>query len=349
MKRLLVIGAIPDYKNNLQFGGATVLTKVLLDYLTENHIDFDFAQTNKYSNKKRGRTNSILSTIYFFCNFIIKIWRADIVMFNFSDHGVATLFPLLSAIVRKLHKKVVLRKFGGSFEIFLKKIPQKTKANTLKAIESSDLILFETKSGINHLKTLIDASDKIMWYPNVRKPSIYRRDPEIQSNSLVFMGHICDEKGVSDLLKLSNKLKSRFNMHVYGAIKENKYLNFNWSEYSVTYHGEIKSEEVTKILSESYLLLLMSYREGYPGIIVESLSAGLPVLTTNVGGIPEMIKDGVEGLVVEPGDIESAYNKIINLSTEDYAEMSNYAYKTYVENFDANIVNQKVINRILSL
>lgn len=349
MKRLLIVGAVPDYKNNLQFGGATVLTKLLLDYLSENQINFDFAQTNKYSDLKSGKANVVRSTIYFLWAFFSKLRKADIVMFNFSDHGVTTLFPILSTLSRKIGKKIVLRKFGGSFDIYLQKISPKKRNRALKAIEKSDLILFETKSGIAHLKSLIDVEQKIIWFPNVRKPSSFKRNPDTPTKKIVFMGHICDEKGVGDVLKISKQLNAQFSFHLYGAIKEEKYQNFNWDKYGATYHGEITSDEVPQILSESSLLLLTSYREGYPGILIEALSVGLPVVTTNVGGIPEMITDSIEGLIICPGDIDSACKKILSLTQEEYAKMSFNAHQTYLEKFDADSVNQRILQRILTL
>lgn len=61
------------------------------------------------------------------------------------------------------------------------------------------------------------------------------------------------------------------------------------------------------------VLVLPSRDEGMPMTIIEALAAGTPVIATRVGSVPELIKDGQTGLLLEPGDIEGLSNAIIRL------------------------------------
>ncbi len=65
-------------------------------------------------------------------------------------------------------------------------------------------------------------------------------------------------------------------------------------------HGD--REAVRQHMAESGCMILPSRSENYPLVLLEAMAVGVPVLTTRVGGIPEMIEDGVSGLLVEPGD-----------------------------------------------
>lgn len=152
-KKLLVVGSIPDENNLLNYGGATVLMKNYLDYLaSQSEYEYRFVQNNRYSNLRTRQRSMWRNYSYFFPAFLWRLFGCDIVMFNFSDHGTIYYFPLLSKIARLAHKKVVLRKFGGSFEFYIKKIGQTQLQRALDAIRQTDLIFFETQQGITHLQ-----------------------------------------------------------------------------------------------------------------------------------------------------------------------------------------------------
>ena len=54
-----------------------------------------------------------------------------------------------------LGKKIVLRKFGGSLDIYLKTVSEKKKGRMVKALKCSDLLFIETKAGISHIQSLV--------------------------------------------------------------------------------------------------------------------------------------------------------------------------------------------------
>ena len=56
------------------------------------------------------------------------------------------------------------------------------------------------------------------------------------------------------------------------------------------------------ILMQSDVLVLPSYAEGFPNAIIEALSFGLPIISTNVGGIPDSVVNGWNGYLINPGD-----------------------------------------------
>ena len=75
-------------------------------------------------------------------------------------------------------------------------------------------------------------------------------------------------------------------------------------------------EEKRKAFLDADVLVLTSYAEGLPIVIVEALTAGCAVLTTNVGAIPEIITD-VNGKIVEPGNKEQIYEALSCYLSED--------------------------------
>ena len=84
---------------------------------------------------------------------------------------------------------------------------------------------------------------------------------------------------------------------------------------------------------------LPSYHEGFPMAILEAMACALPVVATNVGGIPELVKDGRDGFLVRPGDVGSLANRIRTLATDPAlaARLGSNALQT-VRAFDAEDV-----------
>jgi glycosyltransferase involved in cell wall biosynthesis len=70
------------------------------------------------------------------------------------------------------------------------------------------------------------------------------------------------------------------------------------------------------------LLILPSYEEGLPYVIIEAMLSGLPVISTSVGGIPEVVKDGVNGFLINPGDYKSLADRIIYLCCDEQLRLS---------------------------
>ncbi len=92
------------------------------------------------------------------------------------------------------------------------------------------------------------------------------------------------------------------------------------------------SQEVDKYLGNSDAYILPSEDEGLPMAIIEAMRANLPIVATPVGGIPEMVKDGYNGIIIQPS-IESVYCFLSNLDTYNWHEMGKNARKVFEEKF----------------
>jgi glycosyltransferase involved in cell wall biosynthesis len=77
--------------------------------------------------------------------------------------------------------------------------------------------------------------------------------------------------------------------------------------------GPVYGEEKKQIFMNSDIFLLPSYAEGQPVTILEAMAAGLPIIASNVGAIPDVVQDGKNGLIIEPGDIPALTRAIDQL------------------------------------
>lgn len=347
-KRLLIIGGLPKKETRTEYGGATVLMDNFIGYLENHDVTYKLINTTKYF-RTPGKSAGLRSKLFFFLQFLCLLPWSQTVMFNFSDHATVRFYPLLARLSKALGKKMVFRKFGGSLDVYLQKYDERTKARTFAAIRKADIVMLETKTTIDYVGRMTGRKDNIVWFPNVRNASCLRASERYEKR-FVFISHILDEKGVGDILAVAETLPEEYTIELYGPIKEEKYFNFDWQAHRVTYGGVLTSEEVLPRLAGANLLLLpTSYREGYPGIIIEAMSVGVPALTTRVGGIPEIVESGKNGILVEAGNRDEIRNAILSVTQESYREMSQGALRRFAEYFESKATNHRILQEILKL
>ena len=85
----------------------------------------------------------------------------------------------------------------------------------------------------------------------------------------------------------------------------------------VRFPGPTADAEKEDLFARAWALVVPSHSEGHPWVIIEAMSAGLPVVATDTGAVAETVRDGVSGFVVPVGDSAALARRIIALLTED--------------------------------
>jgi len=88
---------------------------------------------------------------------------------------------------------------------------------------------------------------------------------------------------------------------------------------NATYWGSFTTEQRAQVFSEIDLLVMPSLGENYPFILREALYAGLPVVATAIAGVPEIIRDGENGFLIPPGDVEALADIFAKIANPDNA------------------------------
>lgn len=151
---------------------------------------------------------------------------------------------------------------------------------------------------------------------------------ERTGNTILFVGHVIRTKGIFELIEACGDIPD-IKLKIMGLcdIKTkteittlaNRYNKDTWIEFT----GNVSSEEVLKEMCQCRIFALPTYTEGFPNVILESMICGCPIVTTNVGAIPEMldIKNGENyGICVSPCNVEELKNAILRmLNNPEYA------------------------------
>jgi glycosyltransferase involved in cell wall biosynthesis len=141
------------------------------------------------------------------------------------------------------------------------------------------------------------------------------REPEDDISQLLFVGYVTPRKGVDTLLKaieilVKEKGMDHLTLNIVGDnVRERDHYQ-DLKDYSdkaglgdkVTFRGRVEEKELKDLYSISKIFVFPSLWEGFGMVLAEAASFGLPIVTTDAGAIPYLIKDGINGLLIPPGD-----------------------------------------------
>jgi glycosyltransferase involved in cell wall biosynthesis len=324
-KSILVIG--PRYSSDLsKAGGTLVLFEQFIQDLEHENIKYKAISSNTQSYK-----NSIHALVIVMFKFFTNFLRYD----HISLHGTANHYIMMAPIIvffsKLFGKSVSLRKFAGNFDDIYKKSSGIKKKLIRYVLKNSDINYFETKYLVDYFKQF---NAQTYWFPNVRRRSSERADVKKYNKRFAFISLVSYEKGVDELLEVAKKLDDSYIVNIYGTLHEDKYTKAYIDSFGSTYHGALAPDEVLKVIKENDVIVLPSYREGYPGIVLEAFSVGVPVLTTSLEAIKEIVEDGKNGILVEPKNINSLYNGFLEFDKVDYKNMCDEAFNSF-ELFDS--------------
>lgn len=133
----------------------------------------------------------------------------------------------------------------------------------------------------------------------------------------LFVGRLAEGKGLFDLLDAVEPLADvSLDIVGDGPLAEDLALAVaeRGLDDRVTLHGY--REDVPQVMAEADFLVLPSYREGTPRVITEARAVELPVVATDIAGIPEMVTDGESGYLVPPGDVATLRDRIRTLADD---------------------------------
>lgn len=311
MKRVLFISPSTSVK-----GGISSVIKGLLNTeLTKKHKIFHV--TSHVDGPKFIKlVVAVLGLVH--ASFYLVFKKVDIVHIHGSDIISSSRKVIYFKLVRVLSKCKVIYHFHGAD--FAEQFPQASifrQKRIRKFFQESDLVICLSNSWRDSILSIApDSTVRVL--PNaVTIPEVSCQNKEKRDGlQISFLGLIGERKGVFDLLKairklIDNKHNITLNIGGNGDIKRLKKKIAAQKLHSVVrYLGWISQEEKDSLLRETDIYVLPSYGEGMPMSILEAMSYAIPVVSTKVGGIPELITDGETGFLIEPGDLDALYERL---------------------------------------
>jgi len=144
-----------------------------------------------------------------------------------------------------------------------------------------------------------------------------------ESFALIFIGHLLRTKGIFELVEAFRILCRKYrDVHLIfvGGGQDGQALAAKVVEVGiggqVYFVGVRPHDQISDWLSAADVLVLPSWHEGLPNVVVEAMACERPVVATRVGGIPEAVADGKSGILVERGDVKALANAIAFLAED---------------------------------
>ena len=199
--------------------------------------------------------------------------------------------------------------------------------------------------------------ERVSYCPNgVSVPDVTRRSGTVPG--ILFLSNMIRSKGVSVLIEACRILKERgvlFHCRLVGALSADypgdSLETEIWAkglEDFVTYEGPRYGEEKWTAFSEADLFAFPSYYpdECFPLVVLEAMGTGLPVVTTDEGAIPEMVRDGEDGIICPKKDPSALADALVRLLADPVLRnrmgesgKARYRSSYTLERFERNIVD----------
>lgn len=197
-----------------------------------------------------------------------------------------------------------------------------------------------------------DVARRTWVVPNAVDASFFEIDalpPREKTPRILCVGHICLRKNQNAFIRALDPLavKRRFEIMFLGNLPSDAYGN----EFSqlvkerpwCRYEGLAGRDKLKELLRESTALALPSLEDNCPMVVLEAMAAGVPVMAAKVGGLPDLVEDGVTGVFCNPADPDSmsrAVEKVIE-SGPTVRELARRAKERALQRFHPRIVAEQ--------
>ncbi|EGQ8231796.1 glycosyltransferase family 4 protein [Vibrio parahaemolyticus] len=354
-KKIFIIGPFPEPVH-----GMSLANKYLLEFL-KKHDEFDVSFFDISIGKKiKNKSSQGVFEINYFLKSIINTLSS--LLFVFSNRGsFAYITPPQSALgflrllpvlfFSKIFCKKTIIHFHGSRLIYnyrTTNILFRKLVNIGLALVDNVIFLGDSIRK-EHLE-LIPTSKSIVCWNGVECP-VFHEQEYSNKVKVLFFSNLMKDKGIFDFLDAVKLLDSKcYEVHIAGNIEpcfENE-INVKLSKLSnlVTYHGPLFDKDKEVLFSKANIFVLPSYDEGQPLSILEAYSYGCTVVTTKVGGIPDIFNNNVNGRYCQLGNPNDIAEKILSFSNDELNTFKSYNKKFYLDNFTKESFCHRIVQLI---
>ncbi|WP_353931685.1 glycosyltransferase family 4 protein [Okeanomitos corallinicola TIOX110] len=308
---------------------------------------------------------SIIHRIIIFIQAITKFLgqiltqKVDAIHIHLSDGGSLVRKAILVILSLPFHKPVIMHAHGAEFEMKYQKFPQCLQKGLSYILQQCQgfIVLSETWEKY-YIDNLGLNPNRVFVLPNPTElPAQIPQRKNSHPVSLVFCGRVGERKGAFDLITAfanlpeDQKKSAQLTLAGDGEIEKAQQLAAELKiTEQVNFLGWINSQQREQILAKADIFILPSYNEGLPMAILEAMAWGLPIITTPVGGIPELVINQQNGLLVQPGNIQELSTAIALLIKDEKLRRDlGIIARNNVEPYDINNYCQHLVDIYSSL
>lgn len=293
----------PDFKKLK--GGMSTVIKNYIDFTKGSTVEIIPISTVSVGGKIKKSIlfiNSYLKGLYF-----LLIKDIDIVHVHMASRTSFYRKALYIKLAKFFKKKIVIHLHGGEFDKFYWQESTPLQREKISYIfNSAHAIIALGDIWEKRIQKYCDT--KVCIIPNgveTNNKNLYNE----KSNTIAFLGRLEQGKGIFDLLEVSKNICEKYPniKFVLGGSGDEEAIKQIINEYNlrekVILKGWLSKKDIDSLLEDTLIYFLPSYNEALPVSILEAMSFGIPIISTNVGSIPELVINDENGIITQPGDI----------------------------------------------
>jgi glycosyltransferase involved in cell wall biosynthesis len=251
---------------------------------------------------------------------VVRSGRISLVHAHTASRASFWRKSVFMLIARAADIPVILHLHGGEFELFYRNECGPLRRAYIRFVLSKvNRVVVLSTQWCKRVASIAPAAKITAIVNPVVVPSIIAAVDERQPNDLLFLGRLDERKGIFDLLQACAIVRPQFpalRLRCGGdgdaAAVQAKARELGLED-CVQLLGWVNGAAKDRELMQAAIYVLPSYAEGLPMGVLEAMAAGTPTIATTVGGIPDAIEDGVNGFMVEPGDVVALAERIARL------------------------------------
>lgn len=360
--KVMIVGGFPSSTSKI-FGGIVTSCKLLLDSSLKEHFSLVLIDTTQVSNPPPKLLVRLRLAISRFFYFVKQVWivRPQAVLLFTSKGASLAEKGTMAWVARFLGVPSLIFPRGGGLMVDAKR--NKWQSFWIRsALRGADFFLCQGPAWQRFASEEIGfAPDRVILVPNWTASSDllkigHDRVPKDSRNDLrlLFVGWLEKEKGIFDLLEACAHLArpQKFRLTIAGRGKAEdearKYVLEHGLSETVDFAGWVEGGALLNLYQESDVFVLPSWSEGLPNAMIESMAAGLAVIVSSVGNIPDVIRDEQEALLVPAKDVNaltSAIQRVIT-SSELRCDLSKRGHDFAAANYAVEPAVQRLSNAL---
>lgn len=348
--RVLFVGAFPP-KGKPIFGGNVTACRTLMQSSFPKRLDLDLIDSTQLSNPAPHFVVRLLLAMRRFLTFIIRFEKRKpdaVLLFTGSGAGFIEK-GLMGWYTRIRHSRSFIFPRGGgllhSYSSSRGVVPGWTKA----LFGSAEKIFCQGPTWREYVmrglgRPEIDAPIIPNWTATDELLAIGKNRrllPASGETRLLFVGWVEQEKGIFELLAAVRDLSDQggYALDIVGHGRAlpaaRSFVKENGISDIVTFHGWLEGADLVGRYRDSDVFVLPSWAEGLPNAMIEAMAAGLCIVTTPVGNIPDVIEDRRNGILVPPRNTLALKIALGGLLTDEglRSRLSGEAHETALQRF----------------
>ena len=365
-KYRVLIGAV----SHSDIGAITTIAESIA---LNERLNKEFEFIVHYSSRKYGKANTsrfnfinsyyLVKHLMSWCSKLI-IYRPALAHYPITSYWNMEKSLLMLNLARLFGTKTIGHLHGGGFAVFWNSISHERKYFGVLGLNGLDAVIVASEYWKGFLVDKCKVKKKIEIIANP-----IRKEIEValtsfkgkKSKTILYLGRIDSDKGIFDIIEAANcllKNSQEYKFIIAGQVTRNEDFNYCKKQIesyqidkSVILKGEVSEKEKTLLYCQSEIFLLPSYFENFPLSIIEAAAAGLAIIATPVGALPEYFTQGESILFVPPRNPAEIAKNITHLQMNEKLriELGSNARKVFMNRLSGEQIMNEICNSYRSL